>query len=97
MEIVTAVFLLLLFLIMNTGSFATQNTVYHYISAGAWERGFNLFALAAILILLSKVVLLVVAVRLVFAVCASFAGSKGKTIRTCSRFISPATPVRSTP
>ncbi len=80
MEIVTAVFLLLLFLIMNTGSFATQNTVYHYISAGAWERGFNLFALAAILILLSKVVLLVVAVRLVFAVCASFAGSKGKTI-----------------
>ena len=80
MELVTAVFLLQMIPVVGSGSQAMKNTVYHYISAGDWERGFNLFSVAAILILLSKVVLLVIGIRLVLAICAAFSGSKGKTI-----------------
>ncbi len=80
MEITTAVFLLQIFPIVNSVSASARNTVYYYISAGDWERGFNLFSIAAILVLLSKVVLLVIGIRLVLAICASFSGSRGKTI-----------------
>lgn len=80
MEIITAVFLLQMIPIINSESPVVKNTVYHYISAGDWERGFNLFAFAAILILLSKVVLLVIGLRLVLFICALFTGPKGKTI-----------------
>ena len=80
MEIVMGVFLIQMMSFIGTGSASVRNTVYYYISAGDWERGFNLFALAAILILLSKVVLLEICVRLLTTVCGAFAGAKGKTI-----------------
>ena len=79
-EVATAAFLLQMIPVVNSESPAVRNTVYHYISAGDWERGFNLFAIAAILILLSKVVLLVIGLRLLMGICSSFAGAKGKTI-----------------
>ena len=80
MEIATAAVLLQILPFAESNSSAVRNTVYYYILAGDWERGFNLFAIAAILILLAKVVLLVIGVRLLLAICASFAGSKGRTI-----------------
>ena len=80
MEIVTAVFLLEMMPVVNSSSSLVRNTVYYYISAGDWERGFNLFSIAAILTLLSKVVLVVIGLRLLMSICASFCGSKGKTI-----------------
>ena len=80
MEIATAVFLLQMMPFIDSGSLFVKNTVYYFISSGDWEKGFNLFAIAAILILLSKVVLLVIGVRLVLSICGSFAGAKGKTI-----------------
>ena len=80
MEIATAVFLLQMMPFIDSGSLFVKNTVYYFISSGDWEKGFNLFAIAAILILLSKVVLLVIGVRLVLTICGSFAGAKGKTI-----------------
>ena len=54
MEITTAAFLLQMFTIVNSNLYFTRNTVCRYIYVGDWERGFNLFALAAILILISK-------------------------------------------
>ena len=80
MEIATAAVLLQILPFAESNSSAVRNTVYYYILAGDWERGFNLFAIAAILILLAKVVLLVIGVRLLLTICASFAGSKGRTI-----------------
>ena len=80
MEIATAVFLLQMMPFVGSGSLFVRNTVYYYISSGDWEKGFNLFAIAAILVLLSKVVLLVIGVRLLMTICGSFSGAKGKTI-----------------
>ncbi len=80
LEITLAFFLLQVFPVVKTNLPATKTTVYHYISVGDWERGFNLFAIAATLLLLSKVILLVIGFRLLMAICAYFAGSKGKTI-----------------
>ena len=80
MEIATAVFLIQMMVFIGSGPAFVRSSVYYYISAGDWERGFNLFAAAAILILLSKVVLLVIAIRLLASVCSAFAGSRGKTI-----------------
>ena len=79
-EVTTAFFLLQIIFIVNSSSPSARNTVYHYIAAGDWERGFNLFAIASILNLLSKTVLLVIGLRLLMAICASFSGAKGKTI-----------------
>ena len=80
MEVVTGFFLLQMMAFVGTGSAAVRNSVYYYISVGDWEKGFNLFAVSAILILLSKTVLIVIGIRLLAAVCASFTGSRGKTI-----------------
>ena len=80
MEILTAFFLLQVILITNSNSTAARNTVFRYISAGDWERGFNLFSIAAIIILLAKTVVLVIGLRLLMTVCASFSGAKGRTI-----------------
>ena len=80
MEILMAFSLLQVVLIVNSDSSAARNTVYHYISNGDWEKGFNLFSIAAIVLLLTNVALLVIGLRLVLAVCASFSGAKGKTI-----------------
>ena len=80
MEITTAFALLEIVLIVNSNSSAAKNTVYRYISAGDWERGFNLFSIAAIVILLSKTAMLVIGLRFLLTICATFSGSKGKTI-----------------
>ena len=80
MEITTAFALLEIVLIVNSNSSAARNTVYRYISAGDWERGFNLFSIAAIVILLSKTAMLVIGLRFLLTICATFSGSKGKTI-----------------
>ena len=80
MEILTAFFLLQVILIANSDSTAARNTVYSYITAGDWERGFNLFSIAAIVMLLAKAAVLVIALRLLLAICASFSASKGRTI-----------------
>ena len=58
----------------------SRNSVYYYITSGSWERGLNLFALAGILHLLGQILLIVILIRLLLAACASFSGSKGKTI-----------------
>ena len=80
MEITTAAFLLQMFTIVNSNLYSTRNTVCRYIYVGDWERGFNLFALAAILILISKAALFVIGLRLLLANFASFTGSRGRTI-----------------
>ena len=58
----------------------SRNSVYYYITSGSWERGLNLFALAGILHLLGQILLVVILIRLLLAACATFSGSKGKTI-----------------
>ena len=80
MEAATAFFLLQIILVVNSNSSMARSTVYRYISVGDWERGFNLFSFAAIVSLLSKIVLIVIGMRLLMVVCASFSGAKGKTI-----------------
>jgi small conductance mechanosensitive channel len=80
MEITTAFVLLQIVLIANSNSSSARSTVYYYISAGDWERGFNLFSIAAIVILLSKTAMLVIGLRFLLTICATFSGSKGKTI-----------------
>ena len=80
MEIFTAVFLLQMIPIVNSNAFDARNTVYRYVYAGEWEKGLNLFAIAAIVILLSKIVLFVIALRLLMSICASFSGPKAKTV-----------------
>ncbi len=79
MELMSAIFLVQFFGIMSTNSFTVRNTVYRYISTNDWGKGFNLFAVAAILALVSKVILTVIGIRLVMRIFASFSGSKGKT------------------
>lgn len=80
LEISVAFILLQIVFVVNSNTPAARNTVYRFISAGDWERGFNLFSIAATLNLLSKLVLLVIGLRLLMAILASFSGSKGKTI-----------------
>ena len=80
MEIAMGVIMLVLICVMNINSAVTKNTVYRYVIADEWERGFNLFAIAAILILMSKIVLLVIGLRILMTVLAYFSASKGKTI-----------------
>ena len=58
----------------------SRNSVYYYLTSGNWERGLNLFALAGILHLLGQILLVVILIRLLLAACATFSGSKGKTI-----------------
>ena len=65
---------------MNSESSLVRNSVYHYISSGEWERGFNLFAIAAIVLLFAKIVLFVIFLRFVMSICAFFSGPRGKTI-----------------
>lgn len=79
-EITIVFFLLQISLIVNSNSTSARNTVFRYIADGDWERGFNLFAFAAILSLLSKIILLVIGLRLFMDICALFSGSRGKTI-----------------
>lgn len=78
-EISVAFFLIQIIFIVNSNLPSARNTVYRYIASGDWERGFNLFAFAAILIFLSKIVLLVIGLRLLMVICALFSGSRGKT------------------
>lgn len=80
MEITTAFVLLQIVLIANSNSSSARSTVYYYISAGDWERGFNLFSLAAIVILMAKIALLLIGLRFLMTICSSFSGPKGKTI-----------------
>ncbi len=80
MELLSAFFLLQIVFIVNSNSSAARNTVYYYISAGEWEKGFNLFSIAAIVILLAKTVLIVIGMRFLMAICASFSGSRWRTI-----------------
>ena len=80
MEILTAFFLLQVILITNSSSTAARSTVFRYIAVGDWERGLNLFSIAAIMILLTKTVLLVIGLRFLLAVCSYFSGSKGRTV-----------------
>ena len=80
MEIAVAFFLLQMIPLANSGSSAARQSVYAYVYAGDWERGFNLFAAAAILLLLAKVVMLVIAIRVLMSVCGLFSGPRGKTV-----------------
>ena len=80
MEVTTAVFLIQLIPVTNSESSLVRNSVYHYITSGKWERGFNLFAIAAMVLLLAEIVLFVIFFRIVMALLAAFLGPKGKTI-----------------
>ena len=80
MEAATAFIIVQMVPILNLNAALVRNTVYKYIYSGDWERGFNLFAFAQVLVLLSEAVLFVIAVRLVTTVCSTFSGAKGKTI-----------------
>lgn len=80
MELIVALYLLQQIPVANFKTQLSRNSVYYYITSGNWERGLNLFALAAILILLGQITLTVILVRLLLAACASFTGPKGRTI-----------------
>ena len=80
LEISLGFVLLQIVFVVNSNSPGARDTVYRFVSTGDWERGFNLFSIAAILNLFSKIVLLMIGLRLLTAIFASLCGSKGKTI-----------------
>ena len=80
MELSSAFVLLQIIFVVNSNSSIARNTVYNYISSGEWEKGFNLFAIAAVMILLAKVALLVIGLRFLTSICAFFSGPRRKTI-----------------
>lgn len=80
MEIATGVILLQVVFIVNSRSSLARSTVYYYISEGTWEKGFNLFSVAAIVILLAKLTLIVIGLRLLMRLLATFTESRGKTL-----------------
>ena len=80
MELIVGLYLTQQIPIANFNTRLSQNSVYYYLNSGSWEKGLNLFALAGILILLGQILLAVILVRLLLAICATFTGSKGKTI-----------------
>ena len=80
MEITTAFFILQMLPIVNSGSSSARETVYSYVYAGDWEKGFNLYAAAAILLLFTRIVLILITIRFITTVCGMFSGPRGKTI-----------------
>ncbi len=80
LEITTAFFILQMLPIVNSGSSSARETVYSYVYAGDWEKGFNLYAAAAILLLFTRIVLILITIRFITTVCGMFSGPRGKTI-----------------
>ena len=80
MEIIVGIYLTQRIPVANITSRLARNSVYYYIASGKWEKGLNLFAFSATLILLGEILLTVILIRLVLAILGNFVGSKGKTI-----------------
>ena len=80
MEFIVGLYLIQQIPVASFKDTVSRNSVYYYITSGSWERGLNLFALAGILHLLGQILLVVILIRLLLAACATFSGSKGKTI-----------------
>ena len=80
MEFIVGLYLLQQIPVANFKTQLSRNSVYYYINSGSWEKGLNLFALSGTLILLGQILLVVILARLLLGSCATFMGSKGRTI-----------------
>ncbi len=80
MEFVIGLYLIQQIPVASFKDTVSRNSVYYYLTSGRWEKGLNLFALSGILHLLGQILFVVILIRLILAICASFTGSKGKTI-----------------
>ena len=80
MEVIVALYLTQLIPISNFRTPLERNSVFYYITSGNWEKGLNLFALSAILILLGEILMSVILVRLLLTACSTFVGGKAQTI-----------------
>ena len=73
--------------IRNT--YEANNYLFSYIMSGQWDKGLNLFALTAAILLLVSIFLLLLAVHFITNTIAAMLNPKGKTIcRLISNLIS---------
>ena len=79
-EVILALYLVQQIPISNFKTGLSRNSVYYYLTSGQWEKGFNLFALAGIVVLFGQTVLTVIVIRVLLTICSTFVGVKGKTI-----------------
>lgn len=87
-EVVAVVFLLDQIPLTSLIKEYAKDTVYYHITTGEWSRGWNLFALAAIVNLAAEILLGVILTRILLKGLAFFSGTKGKTIcRLLSSFV----------
>lgn len=59
---------------------ANRLSLYYYLMAGDWDRGFNTFAAASILLLGAEILLGVIIIRYILRVLTILLGTKGETI-----------------
>ena len=79
-EIIAVYFLLLQIPLISVGKEYAKNSVNYIITTGNWNKGPNLFALAAIVNLTAEILLCVIVVQMILKGLALLSGAKGKTI-----------------
>ena len=62
------------------GDSKNVKSLYYYITAGSWDRGYNMFAAASIILLGCELFLAVAAARLILQILSILLGTKGETI-----------------
>ena len=78
-EILVGAMIILQFLFVRFNPMSPRNTVYYYLLAGKWVKGPNLFALSAVFIVFSQIILCLLVIRLLLAACSVFMDARGRT------------------
>ena len=79
-EIITVIFLLQQIPLTSVGKDIARDSVYYYLTTGNWNKGPNVFALAATMNLAAEILLDVIFVQAILKTISVFTGAKGKTI-----------------
>jgi small conductance mechanosensitive channel len=79
-QVIAAVLLILIFLNVWLSAGDSRFSLLSYILQGQWERGLNIFAATAILLLLAGTVMGLFVVRLVFELLGKVLGTRGETV-----------------
>ena len=67
------------FLFVRFNPMSPRNTVYYYLLSGKWVKGLNLFALSAVFMVFSQIILCLLVIRLLLAACSVFMDARGRT------------------
>lgn len=63
-------------------AFGAKESMLNYIGKGDWERGFNIFSVASVLLMLCQVMLILITLKFIINLAGKFIGTKGHTVTT---------------